>query len=326
MRRFALALLILLSACSGGGAAGDDFDLFRRADPYFNQFIESDSELLWRLKPGRYAGTDLFGADASVDEVIVGAMGLRGEDPGEKGAARVLCLGDSVTLGYERDYPALLAEELAVRGADVQVLNAGVPGYSIAQARRRLRQLAPTLKPDVVVVLLGWNDAKDLLRGYTDTQLMDSVLARFLARFRGPWSGAVEGSALSRESGCCRVPPPEFSAELFALIDEIRDDGAQPLLVTYPAVIDTSDALRHYPGELVATRRTRLAAVRQATLDAGVALNVHVVDLAARSESLLRRGYFHDAVRDPIHPSGEGARELARVLAPKLASMLRESR
>ena len=94
-----------------------------------------------------------------------------------------------MTLGYERDYPALLAEELALQGADAQVLNAGVPGYSLAQARRRLRQLAPPLKPDVVVVLLGWNDAKDLLRGYTDSELMDSALSRFLTRFRGSWSG-----------------------------------------------------------------------------------------------------------------------------------------
>lgn len=331
MKRLTLALLILLSACSGGGAQQnrtetDDFDLFRRADPYFNQFIESDSELLWRLKPGRYAGADLFGKEAEVQEVLVGPMGLRGSDPGEKGAPRVLCLGDSVTLGYERAYPELLAEELAMLGKDAQVINAGVPGYSVAQARRWLVRLLPALKPDFVVVLLGWNDAKDLLRGYTDTELMDSGLSRFIARFRAPWSGRVIGSALTRESGCCRVPPEQFHTELFLLGDAIRNAGAQPLFVTYPSVIDTSEALRHYPGELVGARRARLAALHQATLDVASALNVNIVDLAKRSESLLRRGYFHDAARDPIHPSAQGARELARALAPKLAPMMRESR
>lgn len=305
--------------------AGDDFDLFRRADPYFNQFIESDGALLWRLKPGAYAAGELFGEKSEAADVEVGSLGLRGGDPENTDAPRVLCLGDSVTLGYEHSYPEFLETQLSARiEGGAQVLNAGVPGYSLEQVRRRFSQLE-SLRPDVVVILVGWNDAKDRLRGYTDVQLMGSWLSRILARFREAPEIDPEAGPLTAASGCCRVMPEQFRAGVLEFLNDTRDAGASPVLVTYPSVLNTA-AAEGYPGSLVRTRRARMSRLNQAILDAASALNVPVVDFAAGAQGLYSRGYFRDAPRDPIHPSEAGARELARRLAPKVAGVLRAGR
>ena len=320
MRRAACTLLALaIAACSAGDAPRDDFDLFRRADPYFNQFIEPDDALLWRARPGHYSGRALFGENASVEEVVVGSLGLRGGDPGAKSKPRVLCLGDSVTVGYEHGYPEYLAEEL---GGEVEVLSAGVPGYSIAQARRWYEDSLASLTPDVVVILLAWNDAKDRLRGATDTELMDSWWTRLTARFRGVTPVDEKAAPLSPDSGCCRVPPARYLAELAGLVNRLREQGVAPVLVTYPSVVGADAAAGLYPQALIDARRARLAAIREATLVLATQTGALVLDLAPRSGELLESGYFLDAARDPIHPSDAGARDLARRIAPNVRAAL----
>lgn len=325
MKRVLAFALIFVLACSGNQAAGDDFDLFRRADPYFNRFIEPDGALLWRLKPGVHAAGEIFGKESEAADVEVGSLGLRGGDPEKTDAPRVLCLGDSVTLGYEHSYPEFLETQLSARiEGGAQVLNAGVPGYSLEQLRRRFSQLE-SLRPDVVVILVGWNDAKDRLRGYTDVQLMGSWLSRILARFRGAPEIDPEAGPLTAASGCCRVMPEQFRAGLLGFLNDIRDGGASAVLATYPSVLSTA-AAENYPLELVQVRQARMSSLNQSIIDSATALNVPVVDFAADAEGLYSRGYFRDAPRDPIHPSEAGARELARRLAPKVAGVLRAHR
>jgi acyl-CoA thioesterase-1 len=71
--------------------------------------------------------------------------------------AAVLALGDSLTFGtgatLETSYPAVLA---ALSGW--QVINAGVPGDTSAQALERLPALLQEHKPTLVLVSIGGND------------------------------------------------------------------------------------------------------------------------------------------------------------------------
>ncbi|MGE0336906.1 MAG: SGNH/GDSL hydrolase family protein [Gammaproteobacteria bacterium] len=84
------------------------------------------------------------------------------------GVVRVLALGDSFTLGFEvgqaESYPAILARALARRGQNVEVINAGVSGFSNAEALVYLREEGLRYSPDFVVLGFFVNDPTDNVR------------------------------------------------------------------------------------------------------------------------------------------------------------------
>jgi lysophospholipase L1-like esterase len=103
---------------------------------------------------------------------VTNSRGLRDarEFPYEKtpGTLRVLALGDSHTQGYEvrqeATYAAVLERYLARRGTRAQVLNAGVSGFSTAEALAFLENEGYRYQPDVVVLGFYANDFEDNLR------------------------------------------------------------------------------------------------------------------------------------------------------------------
>lgn len=84
------------------------------------------------------------------------------------GTLRVLALGDSHTQGYEvrqeATYAAVLERYLAHRGAKAEVLNAGVSGFSTAEALAFLENEGHKYRPDVVVLGFYANDYEDNLK------------------------------------------------------------------------------------------------------------------------------------------------------------------
>jgi lysophospholipase L1-like esterase len=109
----------------------------------------------WTLVPGfRKNGID------------VNSLGFRGPETTvarPPGTVRVVALGDSVTFGHKLHvtYPALLQARLARRPdcrEQIELINAGVPGYQTRFIRDRLAEDVRPLQPDVLLVLAGWND------------------------------------------------------------------------------------------------------------------------------------------------------------------------
>ncbi len=102
----------------------------------------------------------------------INGQGLRADRdyPYEKppGTQRILCLGDSFTIGYEVPFPECFAQvmeqELVAAGRDVEVLNAGVSGFSTAEECLYLERELHKYAPDVVVVAFFKNDYADNLR------------------------------------------------------------------------------------------------------------------------------------------------------------------
>src|SRR5207247_434767 len=71
--------------------------------------------------------------------------------------------GVPVTFGHRLHftYPALLQARLEHRPecrARIEVINAGVPGYQTRHIRDRLDEDVRPLRPDLLLVLAGWND------------------------------------------------------------------------------------------------------------------------------------------------------------------------
>jgi lysophospholipase L1-like esterase len=97
--------------------------------------------------------------------VSTGALRLRGGDPPDA-ATRIVVLGDSTAAGWGVDddaaWPTLLQADLRAGGADVAVLNAGVPANPILTMRAWCEAVAPGLDPDV---LLWVRRPEDVARG-----------------------------------------------------------------------------------------------------------------------------------------------------------------
>jgi lysophospholipase L1-like esterase len=97
----------------------------------------------------------------------IGQSGLRGRDPTppQEDTIRILVLGDSQAWGFgvtdSQTFSVQLEELLSQRfpERDIQVLNAGVPGYGTADQLAFLETRGEELQPDIVVVqFLSVND------------------------------------------------------------------------------------------------------------------------------------------------------------------------
>ncbi|HME73606.1 MAG TPA: SGNH/GDSL hydrolase family protein, partial [Myxococcota bacterium] len=133
--------------------------------------LAPDPELLWRNRPGsektQPINPEAYDRPASWT-VTVDARGYRSGPPSlaadHPGVYRVLCVGDSITYGFNVDaddtYPRQLDALLGRRypGRRFEVINAGVPGWSWIQGRRYLELEGLALRPDVVVIGHGTND------------------------------------------------------------------------------------------------------------------------------------------------------------------------
>ena len=98
--------------------------------------------------------------------VAFNTLGLRDAERTQRaapGTMRLLALGDSVTFGmgvpqeqtYPRQAEILLSES---RGAPVEVLNMGMPGYNTVHQLAQLREIGLALDPEVIVVGFLYND------------------------------------------------------------------------------------------------------------------------------------------------------------------------
>jgi hypothetical protein len=84
------------------------------------------------------------------------------------GVKRIVSLGDSFTIGYEVEledtFSSVLERELRSRGYAVEVLNAGVSGYSNAEALLYLERELLDYHPDLVLLSFYGNDLVDNVR------------------------------------------------------------------------------------------------------------------------------------------------------------------
>ncbi|MCB1152189.1 SGNH/GDSL hydrolase family protein [bacterium] len=164
-----IAALLTVGALEAGlRLVGFEYESFFECPDWWtrcstNPIFVGDPLLFWRLKPN--ANSDLNIESRATQ--YVNSQGFRDyETPVEKAPneLRVISLGDSCTFGdgvanWEA-YPEVL-EEL-VRKADpdrpVNVINAGVPGYTSYQIEQYLKTELLKFHPDVVTVYVGFND------------------------------------------------------------------------------------------------------------------------------------------------------------------------
>jgi lysophospholipase L1-like esterase len=96
--------------------------------------------------------------------LFVSVMGRDIETSWITGNRRILCLGDSNTYGLWLERHEAYPQQLETvwnesgSGSRVEVLNLGFPGTNSSRLRRDFPRMLDTLRPDVVIVLIGVND------------------------------------------------------------------------------------------------------------------------------------------------------------------------
>jgi lysophospholipase L1-like esterase len=269
--------------------------------------------------------------------VRINSLGLRGRDIERKpppGRTRVLALGDSMTFGFyleeEHTWPVRLEARLRELGADVEVVNAGVGGWSIDSQTQFALERGLELEPDLVLVGFCVNDPTDLVR---HAGLYESV-KRSLGSPRGRLSALVYATAAYelyltfqvrwkafRESRGPRetpgtghdLPPEQLEqawrtyAEWVDRLHAALEQRGIPLTLVYlpnPEDVGVADANAPVPME---------ARLRAIAVERGIGF---VSPLAAfRADPVPA---LHHMPLDP-HLGVEGARRVAVVLAEALA-------
>lgn len=145
----------------------------------------------------------------------VGAQGLRSEPvaiPKPPTTFRLLVLGDSIPygVGVTRDaaFPQVLQRRLRTQRPEVEVVNAGVPGYSPYNELHWYLHRGRSFQPDVVLIVLCLNDVVNprlhwgATAGYLvvvpDEAIPDLEFDRDVVRARIAAALAVDPEALSR--------------------------------------------------------------------------------------------------------------------------------
>lgn len=281
------------------------------------------------------------------------SLGFRGPEISRRkpdGVTRILCLGDSATYGFtvtsdENAWPerlrALLQE--AGGGKKFEVVNAAVPGYTSFESLTMLQFRGLDLRPDVVIVYLGFNDVRastwpdvqpdnthfrkswSLSQGRVVSALELSrtfLLARwFLTDYREhatelaryvivPEDGdqLTHGQHRANDAGVAN-----FRRNLRNIVAVAREHGAQVLLVTQ-AYGEATISPEH--ADIVGDAMARLAeAVRQVARDRESDRGVALLDV--RRILPAYPGMFADGV----HINDAGSDRLARIVAVRLIEL-----
>lgn len=300
-----------------------------------------DAACLWRPAAG---ASIPWGIDERVN-----SDGYRGPLlPRERapGVMRIVNLGDSSTFGhsvaYADCYSARLAALLAERtGKPVEVLDAGVIGYTVRQGLERWRVFARQYQPDVVIGAFGAVNEHIACMGLPDDELIRTraheanPVVRWARRLRtdlrlahvgGYVSDALHGGRAAmmqrnreRElairpslegvveldwGGARRVSLDDFETFSLMLRDEVRATGARYIALSLPRRLEVT---RKRPVLLEYSRRLEALGARGEFefVDGRI-----VLGRAIRTDV-----WPKDLLIDAFHPSPLGHAALAEALA-----------
>jgi lysophospholipase L1-like esterase len=302
---------------------------------------------LWVPRPGVRV---VWGEDERINEGgYRGPLREVGEHPG---TLRVLVLGESCTFGYgvayAETFSSRLEEILRERGRNVEVLNAGVIGYTVRQGLERYRAMGRAYRPDLVVAAFGEVNEHFSAGGPADVVKIELPLQPM-----SPWSDAVrfvranvriahlvaslaDGTSEERRQerdlefrrlayehamrehmgeiaweGERRVPLDDFVVATLAIANETRADGGRFVALSLPRRREAEEKAPVLP---LYTEALEALAARE---------NLALADgYRAFRDAETKGGTESDLFRDAWHISARGHALVASTLAQRIESML----
>lgn len=287
--------------------------------PTLTEIFEPDTRLFWKLKPdvtnlcvSGTIGDYPVDFTLSTNEIGLRSPPLRGGD-----SFRVLAVGNSCTFGIgvndDETWPAVLRERMALfQGEETEVINAGVPGYTAFQGLCYLHEHGLALKPDLVIVCFGFNDAavwgsrsdretsRALVSSERRAPLMKSRLIAAMRDVLSRTSGAAHSGDPDGETHP-RLSPTDFYNTLVEIRLLCDRSGTPVIFLVWPyrkqKEENLVDLIVYQPGIVAAARATKTPVIS-------------LVDAFVRTNKNL---YI-----DNIHANAAGCRTAAEVIAERL--------
>lgn len=236
------------------------------------------------------------------------------EVPSKGNRRRILIMGDSCSKISTAIPPYSVLLEDSLRGHDVEVWNAAVPGYTTWQGRAWLAKQLLAVEADVAVVYYGWNDH------WRATGITDR---KYAARLRGAPLRLALLIEKMPDPPPVRVPLDQYRENLEAIVADLEAAGTRVILVAAPANL-TQEARARLLQIRYLIRGDDAGGLHQEYLDV-----VHQV-CEGTGATLMDAAAVFAAVgspkrllmRDGIHLMDDGHRLMATLLAAQLAPIL----
>ena len=293
-------------------------------------------------------------------KIHINARGYRGKDfevPKPEGRVRIVFYGGSSTFDIAasegQDWPRRVEARLKEMGlSHVEVINAGVPGYSTFDAFGSLFAEGHLLDPDFVILYDTWNDIKyfghkePLLRQYRPyndrdnplleyQNLFDRLLCElsqlyvrlryryFLWKYPFGLEGKKVASGTTSEIAQTALRQYQLNLEMF--VDLARNIGAVPILMTEARLADshspeTQKEKIHFEYHTLTPDSVFEAFRKSDEIIFQVAKKKNVPWIDASRQMTGHEDFFIDEV----HLSQKGAGELAHLTADALAPLLKQ--
>jgi|GEM_PF-1669318 len=208
-------------------------------------WISFSPTLHYQMRPG-------FTGEIYKAPVEINSFGFRGREFSieKSDTFRIVCMGNSCTFGNEvklsETYPYLLEKRLKQRlGDEVQVINAGIPGYSSYQGKILWEEKIAVLQPDIVVVSygfndrrtvpdIGWQDGAEFFRRNAKAQsrmefFRRSYLCKWLLHILN-----LDEKIPKIEGYAVRVDKEQYEANMQEIAGEAKSAGAKVLFLGMP--------------------------------------------------------------------------------------------
>ena len=227
------------------------------------EFIEPDSKLIWRLKKNFIHHKK---------PILINSRGMRNGEFNEKKSEthqRILMMGDSCVFGWGVDQNQTVSfhlEQILGQHRKVEVLNAGVPGYSSYQGLLYTNEVIK-YSPDIVTIQLGFND-QWMTPVFNDRQILEYGLAHLgrlptlnLPVIRKLWITRltsylldklfygkfdVNNLSINYSKDRTRVSPAEFYSNIEKIIKKLKEEKIMPILVTSPHSKNQDEKLKNH--------------------------------------------------------------------------------
>lgn len=296
----------------------------------FTEVYKKDPDLFWRFREGNVIDSRRF----SYIDYEINRDGFRGpRTPREKPAdgLRIVALGNSCTFGWGVDYKQAWTSRLAdilsrELQRPVQVINAGVPGYSSHQGRILLEKELLDYDPDLLLVMFGFNDHFAAGKGIPDHKqeapadwILDLhnlvspfKLYQFMRTVVLSLSESEEEVRLDDVGRVRRVPVDQFYQNLRSIAQTARSHDIEVIYLV-PPVASLED---YFAGATSSAFHSMHAVYQKEVRRLGRRDRLPVIDLQESFDSY--ENLYDDARADPVHFNIRGHEVAARTIARAL--------